>query len=90
MADLDVEAIARKKHKFDDNAYLEESREINDNVRSAVSAGELTDTFPSSEANEQVCSRRRRRRLRLEQKPALRRKPSRLLPPGLRQSKRTR
>ena len=41
MADLDVEEVARKKHKFDDNAFLEESREINDNVRSAVSAGKL-------------------------------------------------
>jgi hypothetical protein len=38
---LDVEEVARKKHKFDDNAFLEESREINDNVRSAVSAGKL-------------------------------------------------
>jgi hypothetical protein len=33
--------LAQKKHKFDDNVYLEESREINDNVRSAVSAGKL-------------------------------------------------
>lgn len=41
LAELDVEEIARKKHKFDDNAYLEESREINDNVRSAVTAGKL-------------------------------------------------
>ena len=41
MADLDVEEVARKKHKFDDNAFLEESREINDNVRCAVSAGKL-------------------------------------------------
>jgi hypothetical protein len=41
LADLDVEEVARKKHKFDDNAFLEESREINDNVRSAVSAGKL-------------------------------------------------
>lgn len=41
LADLDVEEVARKKHKFDDNAFLEESREINDNVRSAVSAGLL-------------------------------------------------
>lgn len=40
---MDVEKIARKKHKFDDNAYLEESREINDNVRSAVSAGRFLD-----------------------------------------------
>jgi hypothetical protein len=39
LADLDLEQLAQKKHKFDDNAYLEESREINDNVRSAVSAG---------------------------------------------------
>lgn len=38
---MDVEEVARKKHKFNDNAFLEESREINDNVRSAVSAGKL-------------------------------------------------
>jgi hypothetical protein len=44
LADLDVEEVARKKHKFDDNAFLEESREINDNVRSAVSAGKLFST----------------------------------------------
>lgn len=39
LAELDVEELAKKKHKFDDNAYLEQSREINENVRSAVSAG---------------------------------------------------
>lgn len=44
LAELDVEELAKKKHKFDDNAYLEESREINENVRSAVSAGELPHT----------------------------------------------
>lgn len=35
----DLVALAGKKHKFDDSEYLEQSREINDNVRSAVSAG---------------------------------------------------
>jgi len=44
LADLDVEEVARKKHKFNDNAYLEESREINDNVRSAVTAGKFSAT----------------------------------------------
>lgn len=38
---VDVEELARKRHKFDDNKFLEESREIKDNVRSAVSAALL-------------------------------------------------
>jgi len=37
----DLEELARKKHKFDDNRFLEESREINESVRSAVSAALL-------------------------------------------------
>lgn len=37
----DLVEIAQKKHRFDDTAYLEQSREINDNVRSAVTAGLL-------------------------------------------------
>ncbi|KAL7417008.1 telomere stability and silencing-domain-containing protein [Mrakia frigida] len=37
----DLVQLAGKKHKFDDSEYLEQSREINDNVRSAVSAGLL-------------------------------------------------
>ncbi|ORY29135.1 telomere stability and silencing-domain-containing protein [Naematelia encephala] len=41
LAEVDLEELARKKHKFDDNQFLEESREINDNVRSAVAAGLL-------------------------------------------------
>ncbi|RXK38796.1 hypothetical protein M231_03972 [Tremella mesenterica] len=40
MAEVDLEELAKKKHKFDDHAFLEESREINENVRSAVSMGE--------------------------------------------------
>ncbi|WVQ75347.1 hypothetical protein IAR50_004966 [Cryptococcus sp. DSM 104548] len=39
--DVDLEELARKKHKFEDNKFLEESREINENVRSAVSAALL-------------------------------------------------
>ncbi|KAG0697374.1 telomere stability and silencing-domain-containing protein [Suillus ampliporus] len=35
----DTEAVAGRKHRFDDTEYLEESREIVDNVKSAVSAG---------------------------------------------------
>lgn len=37
--DIDLAEIAMKKKKFEDTEYLEQSREINDNVRSAVSAG---------------------------------------------------
>jgi hypothetical protein len=39
--DINLEEIAMKRHKFEDNAYFEESREINDGVRNAVAAGEL-------------------------------------------------
>jgi len=35
------EAVAGKKHRFDDTEYFEQSREIVDNVKSAVSAGLL-------------------------------------------------
>lgn len=39
IASADPESSAGKKHRFDDTEYLEESREIIDNVRSAVSTG---------------------------------------------------
>jgi len=39
LADVDLEELARKKHRFEDTEYLEQSREIKDNVRSAVTAG---------------------------------------------------
>jgi len=35
------DVLAGKKHRFDDTEYLEQSREIVDNVKSAVSAGLL-------------------------------------------------
>lgn len=38
-ADVDVTKIAQKRHRFEDNGYFETSREINDGVRSAVTAG---------------------------------------------------
>lgn len=38
----DTESVAGRKHRFDDAEYLEESREIVDNVKSAVSAGLYT------------------------------------------------
>lgn len=41
LAEVDVEELARKKHKFDDNKFIEESREIKENVRSAVGAALL-------------------------------------------------
>jgi len=37
----DPESSAGKKHRFDDTEFLEESQEIIDNVKSAVSAGLL-------------------------------------------------
>lgn len=37
--DVDVTKIAQKRHRFDDNQYFETSREINDGVRTAVTAG---------------------------------------------------
>jgi hypothetical protein len=33
--------LAGKKHRFDDTEYLEQSRELTENVKSAVSAGML-------------------------------------------------
>lgn len=41
LAEVDLEELARKKHKFDDTQFFEESREIKENVRSAVSAALL-------------------------------------------------
>lgn len=38
---VDVEEIARKRYKFDDSKFFEESREIKENVRSAVGAALL-------------------------------------------------
>ena len=39
LVEVDVAEIAQKRHKFDDSKFLEESREIKENVRSAVMAG---------------------------------------------------
>lgn len=41
LEDVDVAEIARKKIKFDDDKFLEETREIKDSVRSAVGAALL-------------------------------------------------
>ncbi|WWC64214.1 uncharacterized protein I303_106822 [Kwoniella dejecticola CBS 10117] len=41
VEEVNLEELAAKKHKFDDNKFLEESREINDNVRNAVSKAML-------------------------------------------------
>lgn len=38
---MDLEELARKKHKFDDDKFLEESREIKEGVRNAVGAALL-------------------------------------------------
>ena len=40
----DMAQVAGRKHRFDDTEYLEQSRELVDNVKSAVSAGQLS--FP--------------------------------------------
>lgn len=41
-ASVDPESIAGKKHRLDDTEYLEQSQEIIDSVRSAVSTGWYT------------------------------------------------
>lgn len=38
-----TEALPPRKHRLDDSEYLEESKEIVDSVKSAVSAGTLSD-----------------------------------------------
>ncbi|EKM78681.1 hypothetical protein AGABI1DRAFT_114289 [Agaricus bisporus var. burnettii JB137-S8] len=53
-----VEVLAGKKHRFDDTEYLEQSREIVDNVKSAVSIGLLkkrkkAKTSPSPEGDKE-------------------------------------
>lgn len=39
--DQEPDVVAGKKRRFDDVEYFEQSREIVDNVKSAVSAGEF-------------------------------------------------
>lgn len=41
LAEVDLAELARKKHKFEDDKFIEETREIKDNVRSAVGAALL-------------------------------------------------
>jgi hypothetical protein len=41
QGDVSKEILAGKKHRFDDTEYLEQSRELVDNVKSAVSVGLL-------------------------------------------------
>jgi len=53
-----VEVLAGKKHRFDDTEYLEQSRDLVDNVKSAVSVGLLkkrkkAKTSPSPEADKE-------------------------------------
>ncbi|KAJ7125489.1 telomere stability and silencing-domain-containing protein [Mycena crocata] len=56
--------LAGKKHRFDDTEYLEQSRDLVDGVKSAVSLGVPlhSQTEPRSQFLLQLCSRRRRRR----------------------------
>lgn len=44
-AEVDVSKVSQKRHRFDDNQYFETSREINDSVRSAVTAGTFSLTI---------------------------------------------
>ncbi|KAL1413087.1 hypothetical protein Q8F55_000836 [Vanrija albida] len=53
LAEVDLEELARKKHKFDDNKFMEESREINENVRSAVAAALLKKKKKKTDAAKQ-------------------------------------
>jgi len=39
--------VAGRKHRFDDTEYLEQSRELVDNVKSAVTAGTVLLSLPS-------------------------------------------
>jgi len=39
-------ALAGKKHRFDDTEYIEQSRELTENVKSAVSAGTSSSPLP--------------------------------------------
>lgn len=53
-----MEVLSGKKHRFDDTEYLEQSRELVDNVKSAVSVGLLkkrkkAKTSPSPEADKE-------------------------------------
>lgn len=41
LAEVDLEELARKKHKFEDDKFIDETREIKENVRSAVGAALL-------------------------------------------------
>ena len=43
--DPELLKMAQKRKKFDDNTFFETSREINDNVRSAVAAGKPFSLF---------------------------------------------
>ncbi|KAF9453449.1 hypothetical protein P691DRAFT_658533 [Macrolepiota fuliginosa MF-IS2] len=56
--EVTVEVLAGKKHRFDDTEYLEQSRDLVDNVKSAVSVGLLkkrkkAKTSPSPEADKE-------------------------------------
>lgn len=44
-AEVDVSKVAQKRHRFDDNQYFDTSREINESVRSAVTAGTFSLTI---------------------------------------------
>ena len=63
------EPVAGKKHRLDDTEYIEQSREIVDSVKSAVSVGEshaiqMLQTLRTKRRH-QLCSRRKRRRRRI-------------------------
>jgi hypothetical protein len=43
----DPTQVAGRKHRFDDNEYLEQSRELVDSVKNAVTAGQFSSLPPS-------------------------------------------
>ena len=51
-----AEPLAGKKHRLDDTEYLEQSREIVDNVKNAVSVGEYSPQVESLASTELVVS----------------------------------
>jgi hypothetical protein len=42
----DPTQVVGRKHRFDDNEYLEQSRDLVDNVKSAVTAGQFSFPLP--------------------------------------------
>lgn len=57
--------LAGKKHRFDDTEYLEQSRELVENVKSAVSAGKLPVPLIIIKANNVVALLKKKKKVKL-------------------------